>query len=63
VGAFGGDGYDTKACLGHLRTAAGGACLKAACLARAACPVGRDGAHAPAQAQFHMRAFLRAHGG
>jgi hypothetical protein len=59
VGAFGESGYDVEACLGHLRTAAGAACTTAGCLARRACPVGREAAHAPAQAGFHMQAFER----
>jgi hypothetical protein len=32
------------------------------CLARHACPVGQGFAYAPAQAEFHMRAFRAARG-
>jgi epoxyqueuosine reductase QueG len=60
VGAFDGKGYDVTACAGHLRTRAGQACMSGGCLARHACPVGQGFAYAPAQAAFHMRAFLAA---
>jgi len=60
VGAFGADGYDVGACAAHLRRPAGLACMDGGCLARRACPVGGEHAHGPAQAAFHMRAFLRA---
>jgi len=59
VGAFSEAGYDVAACAGHLRGAAGGDCMGGGCLARRACPVGRDHAYGPEQASFHMRAFLR----
>ncbi|MBI2719622.1 MAG: hypothetical protein HY245_01210 [Rhizobiales bacterium] len=60
VGAFTTGSYDTKACAGHLRSVAGEPCMAAGCLARHACPVGQGFAYAPAQARFHMRAFLAA---
>lgn len=59
VGAFGQGGYDVAACRSHLAAGAA-ACFESGCLARAACPVGRSYAYAPAQAGFHMRAFARA---
>jgi hypothetical protein len=59
AGAFSARGYDASACRSHLITA-GQACFSAGCLARAACPVGRQYAYAPAQAAFHMRAFAGA---
>ena len=59
VGAFSEAGYDVAACAGHLRGPAGGDCMGGGCLARRACPVGRDHAYGPEQASFHMRAFLR----
>jgi len=34
--------------------------MEGGCLARRACPVGAEHAHQPAQAAFHMRAFLAA---
>lgn len=58
VDAFSDAGYDVDACAAHLRTAAGADCLENGCLARRACPVGVAYAHTPAQATFHMRAFL-----
>lgn len=60
AGAFDGKGYDVSACVAHLRTGAGEACMSGGCLARHACPVGQGFAYAPAQAEFHMRAFLAA---
>jgi ferredoxin len=60
VGAFSGRDYDVEACVAHLRQDAGAPCRNGGCLARRACPVGADHAPGPAQAQFHMRAFLKA---
>ena len=58
VGAFDGTGYDVAACRAHTGGAEGGACREGGCLARHACPVGRDYAYGPAQQAFHMAAFL-----
>lgn len=63
VDAFTRAGYDVPACAGHLRGAAGADCVTGGCLARRACPVGGAWAYAPGQAEFHMRAFLRARRG
>ena len=60
VGAFTSSGYDVPACVGHVASPAGGSCLMQGCLARRACPVGREYRYVPAQAEFHMRAFLGA---
>lgn len=60
VNAFGPDGYDVAACAGHLRRPEGADCRERGCLARRACPIGRAFASSPAQAGFHMRAFLAA---
>ncbi|MBV8107953.1 MAG: 4Fe-4S dicluster domain-containing protein [Hyphomicrobiales bacterium] len=60
VGAFSVDGYDVAACAAHLKNAAGAVCMTGGCLARRACPVGVEHRHAPDQAAFTMRAFLRA---
>jgi len=60
VDAFKPGAYDVDACARHLRTPAGGDCLDGGCLARRACPVGRQFAYAPSQARFHMSAFFRA---
>lgn len=58
VGAFSGRGYDLQACRRHLRSGAGDDCLDGSCLARQACPVGRDYAYGAGQAAFHMAAFV-----
>lgn len=63
VSAFSSAGYDVAACAGHLHASPRSACVKAGCLVRHACPVGRDYRYEPAQAQFHMRAFIKSHGG
>lgn len=60
VGAFDGTGYDYKSCGRHVLSEAGQDCMTGGCLARLACPVGRGYAYAPAQMQFHMRAFAEA---
>ena len=60
VNAFGADGYDVSTCVEHVESAAGCSCLLQGCLARRACPVGREYRYVPAQAEFHMRAFLKA---
>jgi ferredoxin len=59
VGAFGPQRYDVPACVGHIAGAAGAACMAGSCLARRACPVGRAFTYGPAQAGYHMQAFLR----
>ena len=50
-------GYDVAACKGHLRSPKGAACMTQGCAARRACPVGQN-LRLPAQAAFHMEAFL-----
>jgi epoxyqueuosine reductase QueG len=60
VGAFSGTSYDVPSCAAHIARAAGADCMAGGCLARRACPVGQAFTYAPAQAQFHMRAFLAA---
>lgn len=52
--------YDTARCGAQLAGAAGEACLAAACLARAACPLGADYRYGPAAARFHLGAFKAA---
>ncbi len=61
VGAFGGEGYDFSACLDHVATPVN-ACREGGCLARAACPVGRDFRYGDDHAAFHMSQLLKAHG-
>lgn len=58
VSAFDGARYNVGACVRHLAGAAGAACLSGGCLARRACPVGREYTYTARQSQFHMRAFL-----
>ncbi|MCJ7838615.1 MAG: hypothetical protein MUP61_05320 [Burkholderiales bacterium] len=62
VGAFDAKGYDVPVCAHHLSSAPEPACMDVGCLARHACPVGRDYRYAPAQARFHMSAFRKKHG-
>jgi hypothetical protein len=59
--AFAAGAYDVPACVRHLAAAPQPDCMAIGCLARHACPVGRDYRYAPAQARFHMQAFLRNH--
>lgn len=52
-------GFDVRACVGHVESDAGANCRTRGCLARRACPVGRAFRY-PADAQaFHTAAFLR----
>ncbi len=53
----GGGDYDVAACVSHIRTDAGKDCISSGCLARRACPVGKDYQYTPEQAAFHMRSF------
>jgi hypothetical protein len=57
AGALGRDGYDVPRCRAYLRANPDAACLRAGCLARHACPIGREWAHTPDQAVHHMRPF------
>ncbi len=57
VRAFSGEGYDAAACRSHLASGAGGECMGGGCLARLACPVGRDYVYGQEEMRFHMRAF------
>lgn len=50
-------GYDTVRCGTHLAGPQGDACLEAACLARAACPVGVGHRYGSPAARFHLGAF------
>ncbi len=61
VGAFRAAGYDVPACVAHVRSSAGRACIDRGCRARLACPVGADYRYELAQAMFHMRGFLANH--
>ena len=61
VGAFNGRSYDVAACAAHLGSRDAedrpAACLTLGCLARNACPVGREFRYPEAQVEFHMAAF------
>lgn len=58
VKAFDGQSYDVDACAVHVTSEAGLACATRGCLARRACPIGKDYTYHPLQAQFFMRAFM-----
>lgn len=59
VGAFSESGYDVPRCVDHLQSDSKPECLGTGCLARQACPVGRQYMYEPKQAAFHMKAFVR----
>lgn len=50
-------GYNVAGCKDHLQSPDSGACMARGCAARRACPVGQN-LRLPAQAAFHMEAFL-----
>ncbi|MDA0230691.1 MAG: hypothetical protein O3B21_10955 [Proteobacteria bacterium] len=62
VEAFRPGSYDLKRCVAHVGEIEGQDCQMSGCRARRACPVGREYVYLPAQAQFHMAAFLKTHG-
>jgi len=57
IGAFSAAGFDYIGCRAYLATPPGDTCLAGGCLARGACPVGRQHRYDEAQLQFHMRSF------
>ncbi|WP_342745306.1 ferredoxin [Puniceibacterium sediminis] len=60
VGALAADRpYDVNACRTHVMSAAGVDCRRNGCLTRRACPVSRQQDRNPAQAAFHMAAFVK----
>ncbi len=61
VAAFPPGGYDVPACAGYLKSAAGEDCMSRGCLARRACPVGREYHYGTDHAGFHMFHFLKNH--
>jgi hypothetical protein len=64
VNAFQVQGYDVPACAGHLVGSSGttsGDCMERGCLARRACPVGREHVYSPPHARFHMEKFRLSH--
>lgn len=58
VDAFQANGFDDMRCAGHVDGPDGAECRSHGCLARRACPVGRDYSYSPVQMAFHMEAFL-----
>jgi hypothetical protein len=59
VGAVAPGRFDAAACRAHVRSPEGRDCLERGCRARRACPVGAAHRYEPAEAAFHMRAFVR----
>lgn len=59
VDAFRAGAFNVKACVDHVRSAAGADCRERGCVARRACPVGWRYRYAEQQAGFHMEAFLQ----
>ncbi len=60
AGAIRPDRFDAVACVDHVTASAGGNCRERGCLARRACPVGREFNYAPEAGAFHMAAVVRA---
>ena len=60
VGAVRESAFDTRGCANWLTDRPRCECRESGCLARRACPVGREYAYGPAQAAFHMAAFAKA---
>lgn len=58
VDAYTTGGFDGAACMRHLRTPAGQACIASGCRSRDACPTGNRSRYAPDQITFHMQAFI-----
>ncbi|WP_288192465.1 4Fe-4S dicluster domain-containing protein [uncultured Phyllobacterium sp.] len=60
VDAFDGVGFTVGRCRSHLAVPEGALCMDGGCLARLACPVGREHAYTADQQRFHMAAFAAA---
>ena len=58
--AFLPDSFKAEACADHVESADGTNCRNRGCLARRACPVGRNYLYEPAQQAFHTKAMVRA---
>lgn len=58
--AFLPDRFDAPACASHVDSAAGTNCRERGCLARRACPVGREFLYGRDQQEFHTAAMLAA---
>ncbi len=53
------DRFDAVACVTHVESPAGANCAARGCLARRACPVGRDHAYPVEAGAYHMGAVVR----
>ncbi|MBT3989122.1 MAG: hypothetical protein HOG95_09540 [Rhodospirillaceae bacterium] len=62
VGAIKDGDFNVEACVGFLAKPKGQVCMGQGCLARRACPVGQEHVYEPAQAEFHLQAFLETFG-
>lgn len=60
VDAFDGQAYRVDLCVDYLSSDCDSACRNTGCIARHACPVGREFTYQADHARFHMDAFLRA---
>lgn len=58
IGAFSVDAYDYPGCKNHVGSPAGEGCFRGGCLARQACPVGREFTNEQTHQAFHMRAMF-----
>lgn len=59
IGAHAADGFDYPACLSHVRSPAGAACMGQGCFDRNACPHGTAYRYPAAAQAFHMASFAR----
>ena len=58
--AFLPDSFDVRACVTHVETREGSNCRERGCLARRACPVGKEYRYIREQQKFHTAAMVRA---
>ena len=58
--AFGPTAFNAIACLTHVQGIDGGACRQGGCMARRACPIGREYLYPRPSQAFHTSAFMRA---
>lgn len=58
IGAFTEQGYDYLSCKAHVASQPGRLCLEGGCLARQACPVGRNLIYEKPHQAFHMNAYI-----
>ncbi len=54
--------FNVEGCAGFLASSKGEVCLQGGCAARRACPIGQCHIYEPAQAEFHLQAFLETYG-